>query len=208
MFCRPKVKVDSFRCIELPVSSDDSEELPKLCTKERKFVMSVKIEDVVKEKPHVKADTTVIEDYDSDPKIPIYSTRASGLSSEELIHLLLEKQNKRNICTKKPTNGERNATFIIDLNAVALKSIYADDSGQWETSKPRKNFRVDIENGDVKNVIPDNSNFNVTLYRQYGTHCTTKEQKNVIFNRIISTCEMNGNLVPISIVQYIFKNSV
>jgi hypothetical protein len=57
--------------------------------------MSVKIEDVVKEKPQAKADTIVIEDYDSDPKIPIYSTRASGLSSEELIHLLLEKQNKR-----------------------------------------------------------------------------------------------------------------
>ena len=56
--------------------------------------------------------------------------------------------------------------------------------------------------------IPDNSNFNFTLYRQYGTHCATKEQKNVIFNRIISTCEMNGNLVPIAIVQCIFKNSV
>ena len=33
-------------------------------------------------------------------------------------------------------------------------------------------------------------------------------RKNVIFNRIISTCEMNGNLVPIAIVQCIFKNSV
>jgi hypothetical protein len=138
LFCRPKVKVDSFRCIELPVSSDDSEELPKLCTKERKSIMSVKIEDVVKEKPQAKADTIVIEDYDSDPKIPIYSTRASGLSSEELIHLLLEKQNKRFICTKKPTNVERNTIFIIDLNAVALKSIYADDSRQWETSTEKK----------------------------------------------------------------------
>jgi hypothetical protein len=82
LFCRPKVKVDSFRCIELPVSSDDSEELPKLCTKERKSIMSVKIEDVVKEKPQAKADTIVIEDYDSDPKIPIYSTRAVTLKLE------------------------------------------------------------------------------------------------------------------------------
>ena len=74
--------------------------------------------------------------------------------------------------------------------------------------QPRKKFRVDIENGDVKNIIPDNSNFNVTLYRQYGTHYARKEQKHVIFNRIISICEKNGNLVPIAIVQYIFKNSV
>jgi hypothetical protein len=64
--------------------------------------------------------------------------------------------------------------FVVDLNAVDQKSIYADDNGVWNTACPRSNYKVDIRDGKVENVVPGNkSDHTHFLKRQYGTHQAT-----------------------------------
>ncbi|CAC5407973.1 unnamed protein product [Mytilus coruscus] len=60
------------------------------------------------------------------------------------------------ICKKKPIGVRYNAVFIVDLNEVDQKSIYADDNGVWNTASPRSYYRVDIRDGRIENVVQDN----------------------------------------------------
>ena len=46
-----------------------------------------------------------------------------------------------------------------------------------------------------------------TLFRQYGTHKTTKKQKGVDFQRVIATIkDPKGTILPVAILHYFFKS--
>ncbi|CAC5376437.1 unnamed protein product [Mytilus coruscus] len=46
--------------------------------------------------------------------------------------------------------------YIQHRQLVDQKSIYADDNGVWNTASPRSYYRVDIRDGRIENVVPDN----------------------------------------------------
>lgn len=61
------------------------------------------------------------------------------------------------------------ASFVVDLNSVRLKDLYADDNGSWVTSSPRRKYAIEMD-GDV--VVsptlasdPCDDEIVVTLYR-------------------------------------------
>ncbi|CAG2227272.1 unnamed protein product [Mytilus edulis] len=113
------------------------------------------------------------------------------------------------ICKKKPIGVRYNAVFIVDLNEVDQKSIYADDNGVWNTASPRSYYRVDIRDGRIENVVPGNkSSYTHYLRRQYGTHQATYNERGVSFQRIISTATSKYNIKSrYAVVQYIHRDS-
>jgi hypothetical protein len=46
-----------------------------------------------------------------------------------------------------------NSVFVIDLNFVSYKSLYADDNVIWETSSPRRYFNAEVNAGIVSEVL-------------------------------------------------------
>ncbi|CAC5410623.1 unnamed protein product [Mytilus coruscus] len=110
---------------------------------------------------------------------------------------------------KKPIGVRYNAVFIVDLNEVDQKSIYADDNGVWNTASPRSYYRVDIRDGRIENVVPGNkSSYTHYLRRQYGTHQATYNERGVSFQRIISTATSKYNIKSrYAVVQYIHRDS-
>ena len=93
--------------------------------------------------------------------------------------------------------------FIVDLQRVDMRSLYADDNGVWSTSSPRNYFIVDLENGMVSKVTSSTQhNFTHFVRRQYGTHQATLSEKRITFQRIISTVtSKNGERSRFAVVQ-------
>ncbi|CAC5368187.1 unnamed protein product [Mytilus coruscus] len=78
---------------------------------------------------------------------------------------------------KKPIGVRYNAVFIVDLNELDQKSIYADDNGVWNTASPRSYYRVDIRDGRIENVVPGTllfSTYTETVKRRYSHESTWK----------------------------------
>ncbi|CAC5411843.1 unnamed protein product [Mytilus coruscus] len=141
--------------------------------------------------------------------IPIYSTPSTSLTAKEIFKLCFGEVDNDFICKKKPIGVRYNAVFIVDLNEVDQKSIYADDNSVWNTASPRSYYRVDIRDGRIENVVPGNkSSYTHYLMRQYGTHQATYNERGVSFQRIISTATSKYNIKSrYAVVQYIHRDS-
>ena len=103
--------------------------------------------------------------------------------------------------------------FLVDITKIPLKDLNADDCGAWESSCPRRCYRVKTEKEkviSVSQVSPETNCEDVyILKRSYGTHKATKEQKGVTFQRIIATAKRKYAGTPIrrAIMQYTFRDS-
>ncbi|CAC5423831.1 unnamed protein product [Mytilus coruscus] len=141
--------------------------------------------------------------------IPIYSTPSTSLTAKEIFKLCFGEVDNDFICKKKPIGVRYNAVFIVDLNEVDQKSIYADDNGVWNTASPRSYYRVDIRDGRIENVVPGNkSSYTHYLRRQYGTQQATYNERGVSFQRIISTATSKYNIKSrYAVDQYIHRDS-
>ncbi|CAC5415327.1 unnamed protein product [Mytilus coruscus] len=142
--------------------------------------------------------------------IPIYSTPSTSLTAKkEIFKLCFGEVDNDFICKKKPIGVRYNAVFIVDLNEVDQKSIYADDNGVWNTASPRSYYRVDIRDGRIENVVPGNkSSYTHYLRRQYGTHQATYNERGVSFQRKISTATSKYNIKSrYAVVQYIHRDN-
>ena len=130
-----------------------------------------------------------------------------GYRAQTLFDLILGDISPESLCKKKPTGVRCNASFIIDLESVALKDLPADDNnGAWISSYPRRSYVVELCEGHVISVEEtDCKGDNVfTLCRQYSTHKGTSE-----FRRIIATViDAAGTTHPRAILQYFFKGGV
>lgn len=111
------------------------------------------------------------------------------------------------VCKQKPTSVRTNAVFVVDLQGVNMRSLYADDNGVWSTSSPRNYLIIELENGMVSKVTSSTQhNFTHFVRRQYGTHQATLSEKGITFQRIISTVtSKNGERSRFAVVQYILK---
>lgn len=123
--------------------------------------------------------------------------------------MIFKEDQKKKLCTEKPTGVRTFASFIIDLNSVNHKDLAADDNGVWVTSSPRRMYELKWQRGAVQSLkhIPrvthevDKGDV-ITICRQYGTHQATPE-----FRRIITTIlDSKGVMKPRAVVQYLFLN--
>lgn len=98
--------------------------------------------------------------------------------------------------------------FIINLDKIDLRSLYADDNGVWSVATPRKYFRVETEDGKVTDVrLGHTGNYSHLLKRQYGKHQATFTERGITFQRIISTvCSKSGSKCRFVVVQYIHRD--
>ncbi|XP_064629250.1 uncharacterized protein LOC135488544 [Lineus longissimus] len=140
--------------------------------------------------------------------MPIVSEVKTGLTAKELFCLLLHDPLDGIVSVKKPIGVRKNAVFLIDLQSVKYKSLFADDNGAWLTSMPRRKFWVDVSDGEVVGVSSSaaadvRGKRQYTLLRQYGIHKGTKEKLGRRFSRIITTLlDDNNNAGRYAVVQY------
>jgi hypothetical protein len=98
--------------------------------------------------------------------------------------------------------------FVINLNDIDIRSLYADDNGVWNVVTPRKYFRVEIKYGKIAEVLPGHKdNYTHLLKRQYGKHQATYSERGVTFQRIISTVfSKSGHRCRNAVLQYIHRD--
>lgn len=146
--------------------------------------------------------------YDEAERLPVYKKLSVGLSSLELVKLIVDQDfDHSKICKVKPVAVQHNVTFLIDLKHVQLKDLGADDNGAWEISCPKQKFHIFREDGRITSIrqTKDRGEGIITLRRQYGHHKATKKEKNVIFTRIISSAlNEKGVAFPFAVVQVCF----
>ena len=146
--------------------------------------------------------------YDEAERLPIYKKVTIGLSSLELVQIIVGQDfDRKKGCKVKPVAVHHNVTFVIDLKHVALKDVGADDNGAWEISCPKQRFQIFREDGRIKSIrhTKDYGEGIITLRRQYAHHKATKKEKNVIFTRIISSAfDEKGVAFRFAVVQVWF----
>jgi hypothetical protein len=153
------------------------------------------------------SDTTV-EVYAGNHKLPIFSKSITALTSCEVFRLCFGEFDEQYLCRTKPVSVRQNSTFLVDMNNIDMRSLYADDNGVWKMSTPRKYYRVSMKDGKVGEVVAGNKNsYSHYLKRQYGKHQATYEEAGVTFQRIISTVyDRNEQWYRYTVVQYIHRD--
>ncbi|XP_029206969.2 uncharacterized protein LOC114970661 [Acropora millepora] len=146
--------------------------------------------------------------YDEAERLPIYKKVTIGLSSLELVQIIVGQDfGREKVCKVKPVAVHHNVTFVIDLKHVALKDLGADDNGAWQISCPKQRFQIFREDGHIKSICrtKDYGEGIITLRRQYAHHKATKKERNVIFTRIISSAfDEKGLAFRFAVVQVCF----
>jgi hypothetical protein len=139
---------------------------------------------------------------------PIYSKPTEALTAIEIFKLAFGEEGEGYACTEKPIGVRYNSVFIINLDKIDLRSLYADDNGVWNVATPRKYFRVDVEDGKVSEVKSGHKdNYTHLLKRQYGKHQATFTERGITFQRIISTVvSKSGSKCRFAVVQYIHRD--
>ena len=142
--------------------------------------------------------------------MPIHSKPQSGLDAKDIFGLCFGEASNDLVCKTKPVSVRMNSVFVIDLNYVSYKSLYADDNGIWETSSPRRYFNVEVNAGIVSEVLSSSKGtYTHMLTRQYGKHKSTYERNGALLSRIISTVKTRlGQRGRYAVVQYILKKTV
>ena len=90
--------------------------------------------------------------------------------------MIFKEDQKKKLCTEKPTGVRTFASFVIDLKSVNHKDLAADDNGVWVTSSPRRMYELKWQRGAIQSLkhIPrvthevDKGDV-ITICRQYGT---------------------------------------
>lgn len=93
----------------------------------------------------------IIQYFNNDKQMPIHNKPQSGLDTKAIVGLCLSGFDL--VCKTKPVSVRMNSVFVIDLNYVSYKSLYADDNGIWETSSPRRYFNAEVNAGIVSEVL-------------------------------------------------------
>ncbi|CAC5383421.1 unnamed protein product [Mytilus coruscus] len=141
-------------------------------------------------------------------KIPIYARPNKTLSTLNIFKLCLGELSDEFICKVKPVSVRYNSVFIEDLEAVDMRSLYADDKGVWTVSTPRSYFRLHMQDGKVDNVVQGNKfSYTHLMKRQYGTHQATLVEKAITFQRIISSVvSKDGKRSRYCVLQFIHRD--
>ena len=141
-------------------------------------------------------------------RLPIFSSRENALTAPEIFRICFGEFQDKYLCKEKPVSVRSNAVFIVDLESIDVRSLYADDNGVWTVSTPRRYFRVLMEDGRVNDISSAHKDdYTHLLKRQYGKHHATFVEKGVHFQRIISTVQnKKGQRCRYAVVQYILRD--
>lgn len=81
----------------------------------------------------------MLEFYDSDPDLPLFTKLDSGYPVDRLIDtLLVSKIDTSRVCKVQPLGVTQNALFLIDLDEVHFNDLKADDLGSWKTTGTKR----------------------------------------------------------------------
>ena len=141
------------------------------------------------------------------PMTPIYDCSVRSYTALDILDIIIGGVPNEKLCTKKPTCVRTTASFVIDLNAVQLSDIKADDNGSWVTSNPRRTYEIEMHEGHVVVAVPvqvSSSSNCYTLCRQYGTHKGTSD-----FRRILAfVIDASGKTMSKAFLYYYFKSGI
>lgn len=107
--------------------------------------------------------------FDEDQELPIFSETTTGYSVQEIVDILMDQSLAEDkVCQIQPLGVNRNCTFIIDLDAVSVEDMKADDMGSWKSNGTRRSFfRL---NGETCEFIKSSSPKSYVIIRRYYTH--------------------------------------
>ena len=95
--------------------------------------------------------TSQNEYYSDDPEMPIYSRATSGYHVGELVDMLMKPTMAvEKVCTVQPLGVSENATFVVDVEAIELRDLKADDLGSWHPTGTKKTYCRFTSSGVLK----------------------------------------------------------
>jgi hypothetical protein len=201
-----KLPENQFMSLQTNSDSDDSPvRIIDFQTPEKPVIISSDSSD---EQITIAQESGTIKYHDGNQKVAIFSAPKGTLSTKEIFKLCFGEVDERHICAEKPISVRKNAVFVINLNDIDIRSLYADDNGVWNVVTPRKYFRVEIKYGKIAEVLPGHKdNYTHLLKRQYGKHQATYSERGVTFQRIISTVfSKSGHRCRNAVLQYIHRD--
>ena len=108
----------------------------------------------------------VLQHYEGDISLPVYSTTPFGYQAEKLAKCLLTP-NYDKVCHVQPLGITKSASFVVDIDDVEFPDLKADDMGVWKTNGTKKtHFRV-LPSGRIwvtstKGATPKSSHYVLT----------------------------------------------
>ena len=126
----------------------------------------------------------------NDSTLPIYERPPEKYAAEEIISILLDPPANK-ICTSKPLNVSKSATYIIDITCLNnAEDIKKDNFGIWKYSGSHPQLFKVYTDDDGEKVIercyPHAAGNNIVYLRRL--HCTHPSNKS--FKRLI--CFLSG----------------
>lgn len=130
------------------------------------------------------------------------------MTAVEIFKLAPGEKEEKYDCTEKPVGVRYNSVFIINLDKIGLRSLYADDNCVWSVDTPRKYFRVEIEDSKVTDVWSGQTeNYTHLLKCEYGKHPATFTERGITFQwTILTVCSRSGSKSRFAVVQYIHRD--
>lgn len=86
-----------------------------------------------------KDENPALSYFNGDPELTIYSQTSVGYGVLELVDILMSNSlSEGKVCKIQPFKVNRNSTFVIDLDSVAVEDLKADDLGSWKLNGTRR----------------------------------------------------------------------
>ena len=146
-----KFELDLQEGDEISISSSSSlESLTKPFATDQTPAPVIEISSGSESTPSPPEGIHIIQYFNNDKQMPIHSKPQSGLDAKAIFGLCFGQVLT---CKTKTVSVRMNSVFVIDLNYVTYKSLYADDNGIWETSSPRRYFNAEVNAGIVSEVL-------------------------------------------------------
>ena len=142
-----------------------------------------------------------------------YQGKKAEISLDDVIDILLKERSAQYVCHKQPMHVQQNAIFLVNLSAVKLQDLPADDNGTYRHNGMRT-WVFDVENssgGKIKKKMVAKTALKPDQLRTRGNCVTIKRtyRKNKScedFMQIITYAEQNGSIVNnLAILHYLFK---
>ncbi len=139
--------------------------------------------------------------------------KKSEISLDNVIDILLKKHSAQYVCHKQPMHVQQNAIFLINVSAISLQDLPADDNGTYRHNGMRT-WVFEVENdigGRIKKKMvaktalkPDQLRRRrncVTIKRTYRKNKSCED-----FVQVITHAEQNGSVVNnLAILHCLFK---
>ena len=147
--------------------------------------------------------------YEEDKSLPIYKSLKFGISTKEVVQVLLRKLKHDQVAKNIPYDIDRNVSFVYSINAIGghWKNALCDGMGRWNQNGKQANYLNVTDKGDVdiiqnpflqENNISDNL---MVIRRKYTNMSYSKLHRVVILLENKASSEILDQMF----VQYYFE---